>query len=337
MNSGLTYTVITHPRLGALSLEEIIGEGGTSRIARARDVEGDAYAIKLGRVAPFPGPGRASACVDLAPEGPKAEPLALSAAVIDGALRAEARQLEAAGEWYRVGSYGLGEWHDEELDRTRPALILEEISGRSLDSFSQEDWLEESWPIIADLMSMIDVTTGGENAPHRDLKPSNVFVGQNNLVHLIDPGVVFTRAEVTEWNAIPSDDLGWPDDAPITVTTFEAYPAVAPGKPGADLMAIGLMIYQGIAGQPPFDRDECPAPKSYNFGFGRYSRGAKRPTDIIGAIPPLSEVAQGVTPEMDHLVSALLGAPLNRDFALKQGPPLEEWVMMCHAAAESVR
>lgn len=331
MELDLRSVVVQHPTLGRLELVDLLGEGGAAVVYRARDEAGQTCAVKLGRARGRAGPGLVEAFATSHGPDPRIYRKELTAELIDAALEAEAWQLSRDGACYRTTSYGVGQWFDPDLSRHRPALVTGEITGRDLSTFDPEDWYEEAWQIVHQLLVMVTVTRHGEEVPHRDLKARNVLLGLDNQLHLIDPGVELGRTDPGGGGPVL-----WVDGETVALTTFAAYPILAPGTPGADLQAIGLMVYQGITGRQPFG-EISPAPRSYNFACGRHGRGVLPPEVLVGQIIPPSHVSSLVTPEMEALVMALISAPLDHDLDLGHGRTMREWAELCHTAADSVR
>jgi serine/threonine protein kinase len=187
---------------------------------------------------------------------------------------------------------------------------------------------------------MVMITPAGEMAHHRDIKAANVVIGDDNQLHLLDPGVEFERGEMEGVGGFDfSDREGeepWEEDERITLTTFASYPTFPPGTPGADLAAIGLMVYEGLTGRSPFGA-ESPAPRSYNYALGAHGRGVPSPQIIMGRIPAIRQVDPSATVEMERVVRKLLHAPFGHELSLGHGRSLRQWAALCHEAAESVR
>jgi WD40 repeat protein len=159
---------------------------------------------------------------------------------------------------YEIGSY-----------EGRPFLALEWVEGGSLAKhLDGKPWLPaEAAALIETLARAIDVAHG-EGVVHRDLKPANILIQES----------------VTEpQTAVPSDScLLSPDSCPkitdfglaqtieggqtmtqtgmVVGTPGYMAPEQASGKralvgPGTDIYALGVMLYQLLTGQLPFQRD----------------------------------------------------------------------------------
>ncbi|MBI2567635.1 MAG: protein kinase [Candidatus Schekmanbacteria bacterium] len=126
----------------------------------------------------------------------------------------------------------------------------------------------------------------GEGIVHRDIKPGNILVTREGLPILLDFGLVarFPGAEGRE----ALDDV-----APSGTISYMA-PEQIRGDlvdPRADLYALGCVLYELIAGRPPF----------------RGSADASVIKMHLTQEPlPLSRLVSGVGPELDELVRRLL-------------------------------
>jgi serine/threonine protein kinase len=128
---------------------------------------------------------------------------------------------------------------------------------------------------------------------HRDVKPANVLIGAAAPLHvyLTDFGLTkrtSSQSGITKTGlfvgtidyAAPEQIKGWPVDA------------------RADVYALGCVLFEMIAGQPPFRRE--------NEYATMYAHTSEPP-------PALSSVAAGVSPELDAAVNrALAKEPENR-------------------------
>ena len=79
---------------------------------------------------------------------------------------------------------------------------------------------------------------------HRDVKPANMIVGDDETVTLMDLGIVKTAADSTEWATAAT---GTPKYMPPEIISEETID----GR--ADLYALGVVAYQCLTGQGPFD------------------------------------------------------------------------------------
>jgi serine/threonine protein kinase len=104
---------------------------------------------------------------------------------------------------------------------------------------------------------------------HRDVKPQNVLVGRDGSIKLTDFGIASVYKDI---NAERLTTTG------MTLGTVQYYaPEQAQGEivsPAADVYALGIVMYEMLAGRPPFDGDtpvavamqhiqDMPTPPSY--------------------------------------------------------------------------
>lgn len=146
-----------------------------------------------------------------------------------------------------VTVYALGE------DQGRLYLAMEHVEG-----FSFEYWIQERRLSIEDIMRVtIEVLKGlgyshRQGLLHRDLKPANVIIDREGRARLIDFGIAKPTLP-----AIASDNYLELTPAGVVMGTLN-YLAPETLKGGSfsirsDLYTVGLMLYQAVTGQVPFD------------------------------------------------------------------------------------
>lgn len=211
--------------VGYYRVEELCGRGGFATVYRVRhDVLGRTAALKLLH------PGLATSPSMLA------------------RFEREARTVARLGHPNTVEIYDFGK-----LPNGRPYFVMEWLEGHTLDdeirargNLSPSEALE----IIEEVASTLDEAHGA-GIVHRDLTPGNVFVTPTahggRTIKLIDFGL----AKLVE----PTAARLTPTDVRMGTPTFMA-PEQLLGKPvGAytDVYALGVMLYDMLTGQVPFD------------------------------------------------------------------------------------
>jgi eukaryotic-like serine/threonine-protein kinase len=139
--------------------------------------------------------------------------------------------------------------------RPGPCLVMEYIEGKSLRAILQERSklsMEESLDISGQLAEALSYLHN-HGVYHRDLKPENILIDSQTKVHIIDFGIALLQgARRVTWRNL-SDVLGTPD---------YMSPEQIQGKRGdarSDLYALGIMLYEMLAGIVPFRGDNALA------------------------------------------------------------------------------
>jgi tRNA A-37 threonylcarbamoyl transferase component Bud32 len=182
------------------------------------------------------------------------------------------------------------------LDGDRPYLAMEYIDGVTLDDVLRENGqLPVAWAaaIGAQIASGLDAAHRA-GVVHRDLKPSNVMISSDGVVKVLDFGVGLILDDVDGPRLTSSD---------VTVGTaryMAPEQAIEGGTVTAavDLYALGCVLYQMLAGAPPFDGGTTYQVLSQHFN--------QQPT--------LVRTLRGEVPaELDALITRLLAkSPADR-------------------------
>ncbi|GEM_PF-4048284 len=164
-------------------------------------------------------------------------------------------------------------------DDGRVWLLLERLHGHELDPAAPITAAE----VCRLAMDVLDAL-GALHAltiVHRDVKPSNLFVEKDGRVRLIDLGI-----------AAPQAELERPDGTTGTVVGTLEYmaPEVASQEPydhRADLYSLGLVLYELLAGELPFEGQQ-----PFTMAFLRVSKPIPATDDVSRTelLPGLGEV-----------------------------------------------
>lgn len=163
-----------------------------------------------------------------------------------------------------------------------------------------------------------------EGIVHRDVKPSNILVRSDGLALLSDFGLAKLMAEQQAASLTLRSSsglfLGTPRYAPPE--SWDGQEAA----PTWDVYSVGLVLYESFAPQFPYDA---------STPMGLVKQIIERP------IPPLGEVAEGVSPELSEAVSAMLDRdpakrPANAAAALDRLSQTPEWTSAGPAGATVV-
>ncbi len=205
-------------QVGRYEILEIIGTGATGRVARAHDpMIGRQVAIKL-----------------------FAKELA----------QGEARQrfLQEARVVGQLSHPSIITLHDmgiEESTQT-PYLVMEFLEGQPLDRILEKGSLPfpRACALAAEVASAL-AAAHRKGVIHGDVKPANVLITDDGRVKLMDFGMA----------RLASRDSG---SSPLLGTPAYWCPEQILGKPQdarSDLFSLGVVLYEMVTGQRPFDAD----------------------------------------------------------------------------------
>jgi beta-lactam-binding protein with PASTA domain len=174
-------------------------------------------------------------------------------------------------------------------------MVMEYVNGRSLADILRADGTllpQRAADIASDVAAALGFAHRN-GVVHRDVKPANILVSSTGAVKVADFGIA--RA----MNAATEQDLTQAGAVMGTATYFS--PEQAQGgnpDPRSDLYSLGIVMYEMVAGQVPFQA-ENPVAIAYK--------------QVHDPPPPLAEVAPGVPPAYDAIVAKLLAkAPTAR-------------------------
>ncbi|MFT3772697.1 MAG: serine/threonine-protein kinase [Minicystis sp.] len=199
-------------------------------------------------------------------------------------------QLEVAALRQRLP--GVVELKDDGLHAGRAFLVMELVEGQPFPGKSGPITWEEIAPVTVSLLETL-ARVHGAFIIHRDLKPENVLVTSQGQVRLLDFGIAYQLASGSVDTGLDASYLAGtpPYMAPEQIQS-------QPVTDRTDLYALGVMLYQALAGRLPHDAKEP-------FRL-LYQKINTRP-------PPLATVATGVPEGVARLVDRMLEVrPENR-------------------------
>ena len=169
-------------------------------------------------------------------------------------FRREARSLAALNHPNIVTLYAVEELEGQLL------LAMELVKGKTLGEVIPADGLELK-DFFRLAIPLVDAVSAAhkEGVVHRDLKPKNVLVTPQGRVKVLDFGLAKLRAVAAD----PAATTHLPADAQTAIGMVVGTPAyMAPEQirsgladERSDVFALGLLLYQMVAGQHPFHRD----------------------------------------------------------------------------------
>ena len=207
---------------GRYELADSIGVGGMAEVFRGRDIRlGRAVAVKVLRA-------------DLAREP-----------TFQKRFRREAQAAASLAATNIVSVYDTG---DED---GVPYIVMELVSGRTLrDILSTEGRLlpQRALEVVADILSALD-SAHAASIVHRDIKPANVMLTVAGEVKVMDFGIARAISDTASLMTQTSAVIG---------TAAYLSPEQARGEhvdARSDLYSTGCLLYELVAGAPPFTGD----------------------------------------------------------------------------------
>jgi serine/threonine-protein kinase len=214
-----------HPgqRIGRWRLVALLGQGGMAEVWRAAQADGTLdreVALKLPRLGRLPG---------------LAERLRRERGILAQLRHPNIAAILDAGE-----------------DDGQPWLALELIEGRSLADHAQAQALTvpQRLALFADVLRAV-AHAHERLVVHRDLKPANVLVANDGTVKLLDFGV----AKLLAADTASTEDTALTQLGGRAMTPQYASPEQVAGQPlttRSDLYALGVLLYELLAGKRPY-------------------------------------------------------------------------------------
>jgi predicted Ser/Thr protein kinase len=196
--------------------------------------------------------------------------------------RFEREALTAArlsGEAGIVTIFDVGEWNG------RPFIVMEYVRGPSLQDVLRKQgpqppaetlrWLEHASRALDHAHE--------RGVVHRDVKPSNLLLDEQGRVHVADFGVA---------SAAGLDSLT--QTGMVIGTVGYLSPEQAQGRPAtpvSDRYALGVVAFELLAGERPFENDNPTAEAAAH---------------VHAPVPSISERAPGVPPDVDRVFARAL-------------------------------
>jgi len=204
--------------------------------------------------------------------------------------RFEREALTAArlsGEAGIVTIFDVGEWNE------RPFIVMEYVRGGSLQDVLRTDGRQRP----ADALRWLEQAARAldraheRGVVHRDVKPSNLLLDEHRRVHVADFGVA---------SAAGLDSLT--QTGMVIGTAGYLSPEQAqglPATPASDRYALGVVAFELLAGERPFENDNSTAEAAAH---------------VHAPVPSLSRRARGIPPDVDRVFARALARDPDKRF-----------------------
>ncbi|WP_255949559.1 protein kinase domain-containing protein [Streptomyces odontomachi] len=195
-------------------------------------------------------------------------------------FRREAQSVARLTHANIVSVFDTGEDELEGIGTT-PYIVMEYIEGRPLGSVLDEDIrqygampADKALKITADVLAALDISHE-MGLVHRDIKPGNVMMTKRNVVKVMDFGIA---------RAMQSGVTSMTQTGMVVGTPQYLSPEQALGRgvdARSDLYSVGIMLFQLVTGQLPFNADSPLA-----IAYAHVQEEPVAPSTINRALPP---------------------------------------------------
>ncbi|CAN5224275.1 hypothetical protein BH11MYX1_BH11MYX1_06870 [soil metagenome] len=186
----------------------------------------------------------------------------------------------------------------------RPFVVMELLDGEPLSRILAGTGPMQPWRAIH-IMRQVLRAAGAAHIKgiiHRDLKPDNIFIvnrdDEHDFVKLLDFGIskMIDTAEMAAATKLTT--TGVVMGTPLYMAPEQAMGA--PAERGVDIYACGVILFEMLAGRPPFDEP------NYNMLVAK----------LLTAVPPLlSDVRKGLPAALVNAVAKALEKDPDQRFA----------------------
>lgn len=196
-----------------------------------------------------------------------------------------------SGEPGAITIFDVGEWDDQ------PFIVMEHLAGGSLEDRLRRDGAQPPGRALA----WLDQAAAALDAAHRhgivhrDVKPANLLLNDRGEVRVADFGVA--SAAGMDSMTLTGTVLG---------TAGYLSPEQAQGEragPASDVYALGVVAYELLSGERPFERD---------------SPTAEATAHVNTPVPSIAERCENLPPELDRVFQRALAKDPGRRYGSAQ-------------------
>jgi len=280
--------------IGAYRVEEFIGRGGFACLYRAKARNGENVALKIGSAS---GGGRYitrfnEVTDERRPDGVSPDEAPAEVVVFgNGAARLEFLDVHEVGALFqreyellaRICHRNVVNAREIFTHEDRTVLVMDYVPGKTLrEKIRNCEGIRLNW-FLTIVRALVELKRSGKLAYHGDVKPENIIVKPSGSVVLIDPAAR--------------------DAEQSMITTSPHYNPLFLCSSKADVMGIGVMLYEILTGVMPFD--EVP----WEFA-GRESHGEEEQFSLsyFLSYPPAKRLKPNTPEALERIVSHCLTA-----------------------------
>ncbi|MEU2772839.1 protein kinase [Streptomyces sp. NPDC007162] len=192
------------------------------------------------------------------------------------------REAQAVAKLTHTNIVSVFDTGEDALDgATMPYIVMEYVEGRPLGSVLDEDVrqfgampADKALKITADVLAALEISHE-MGLVHRDIKPGNVMMTKRGVVKVMDFGIA---------RAMQSGVTSMTQTGMVVGTPQYLSPEQALGRgvdARSDLYSVGIMLFQLVTGQLPFDADSPLA-----IAYAHVQEEPVAPSSINRSLPP---------------------------------------------------
>jgi eukaryotic-like serine/threonine-protein kinase len=187
-------------------------------------------------------------------------------------------------------------------------LVMEFVDGQSLtDRLAVDGQLDPGTArhIAAGVLAAL-AAAHAVGIVHRDVKPGNIILGPNGIVKLADFGIAKRLDDAAGDVTVIGDIVGTPNY--LAPELLDGRPAT----PSSDVYAVGVVVFEMLAGRPPFEGDTPLATAVAHRNHPVPDIAALRPdipTDLGNAV----KVAMAKDPARRYASAAVMSTAIGGD------------------------